>query len=260
MSKARPSAHIYEKWTRGIENSVPNKEERCSIYEYIFAYQYAKIYETEEIPNKPDGLSETAAAALNMLEGDIDELCEARIAAIDARLKRERKDLKGPLDTLKDLKGPFNTKQNQKQNQNQKQSNGNNSAATRLLEDNSNNMPPIVEFLDWWNLYGYNVEGQKGECAGRWSTLTAGERERVMAHTRQYKDTPNKLQPYFYLVKYEKWRNEIPAKPKEITFFDGSPEECQKYDLVQVKYNGRFLITTREEATANKLTITKDWK
>lgn len=41
MSKARPHAHIYEKWVRGIRIAVSNAEERCGLYEYIIGYQLA---------------------------------------------------------------------------------------------------------------------------------------------------------------------------------------------------------------------------
>ena len=77
MSKARPHAHIYEKWVRGIRAAVPSAEERCGLYEYIIAYQIAKVYEAAELPRVQD-LSSAAAVALAMLEGDLEELCEAR--------------------------------------------------------------------------------------------------------------------------------------------------------------------------------------
>ena len=84
MSKARPHAHIYEKWVRGIRTAVPNAEERCGLYEYIIAYQLAKIYDAAELPQVQD-LSSAAAVALAMLEGDLDELCEERKANNDKR-------------------------------------------------------------------------------------------------------------------------------------------------------------------------------
>lgn len=77
MSKARPHAHIYEKWVRGIRKAVPSAEERCGLYEYIIGYQLAKVYGAAELPRVQD-LSTAAALALVMLEGDLDELCEER--------------------------------------------------------------------------------------------------------------------------------------------------------------------------------------
>ena len=77
MSKARPHAHIYEKWVRGIRQAVPDEGGRCALYEYIFAYQFARVYGATEIPNAGE-LSHAAALAFAMLEGDLDELCEAR--------------------------------------------------------------------------------------------------------------------------------------------------------------------------------------
>lgn len=77
MSKARPHAHIYEKWIRGLRKAVPMAEERCALLEYIIAYQIAKVYETGELP-QADGLSQAAALALAMLEGDLEELTEER--------------------------------------------------------------------------------------------------------------------------------------------------------------------------------------
>lgn len=77
MSKARPHAHIYEKWVRGIRQAIPNEGERCAVYEYIIAYQIAKVYNAAELPTKRE-LSAAAALALTMLEGDLEELCEAR--------------------------------------------------------------------------------------------------------------------------------------------------------------------------------------
>lgn len=77
MSKARPSAHIYEKWVRGMRTAVPNDAERCALYEYIIAYQVAKVYGAAEPPKVQD-LSSAAAVALAMLEGDLNEVCDMR--------------------------------------------------------------------------------------------------------------------------------------------------------------------------------------
>lgn len=84
MSKARPHAHIYEKWVRGIRTAVPDNAERCALYEYIITYQLAKVYDAAELP-KVQNLSSAAAIALAMLEGDLNELCEARRENNDRR-------------------------------------------------------------------------------------------------------------------------------------------------------------------------------
>lgn len=77
MSKARPHAHIYEKWVRGIKQAVPDEQERCGLYEYIIAYQFAKVYGAGDTPSRT-ALSAAAQTACAMLEGDLDELCDAR--------------------------------------------------------------------------------------------------------------------------------------------------------------------------------------
>lgn len=77
MSKARPLAHIYEKWVRGIKQAVPNEQERCGLYEYIIEYQFAKVYGVGNTPSRSN-LSVAAQTACAMLEGDLDELCDAR--------------------------------------------------------------------------------------------------------------------------------------------------------------------------------------
>lgn len=77
MSKARPHAHIYEKWVRGIRQAVPDERERCVLYEYLVDYQNAKVYGAVAVPDRTK-LSKAAAVALSMLEGDLEELCEAR--------------------------------------------------------------------------------------------------------------------------------------------------------------------------------------
>ena len=77
MSKARPHAHIYEKWVRGIRKAVPNEAERCGLYEYFIDYQLAKVYGAVEMPDA-QVLSPAAAVAFACYEGDLDELCEVR--------------------------------------------------------------------------------------------------------------------------------------------------------------------------------------
>lgn len=102
MSKARPHAHIYEKWVRGIRQAVPDAEERCGLYEYIIAYQFAKVYGAADMPQKQE-LSKAAAVALAMLEGDLDELCEARRDNNDRR--RENGAQNVPSSTEQHLAG-----------------------------------------------------------------------------------------------------------------------------------------------------------
>lgn len=102
MSKARPHAHIYEKWVRGLRKAVPNAEERCALLEYIIAYQIAKVYDAGEIPQVQD-LSQAAALALAMLEGDLEELCEERRANNDRRRENGAKAI--PNSTEQTLAG-----------------------------------------------------------------------------------------------------------------------------------------------------------
>lgn len=89
MSKARPQAHIYEKWMRGIRRAVPDAAERCALLEYIIQYQIAKVYEAADLPKLQD-LSTAAALALAMLEGDLQELCEERRARVEANRENGR--------------------------------------------------------------------------------------------------------------------------------------------------------------------------
>lgn len=102
MSKARPHAHIYEKWVRGLRKAVPSAEERCALLEYIIAYQIAKVYDAGEIPPVQD-LSQAAALALAMLEGDLEELCEERRANNDRRRENGAKAV--PSSTEQPLAG-----------------------------------------------------------------------------------------------------------------------------------------------------------
>lgn len=76
MAKARSRAQFYEKWTRGILETIQDKAERCDIYEYIHAFQYSKVYGSDiPIPDK-ENLSPAAKIVLKMLEGDVKELCD----------------------------------------------------------------------------------------------------------------------------------------------------------------------------------------
>ena len=129
--KARPHAHIYDKWVRGIRTAVPDCAERCALYEYIIAYQIAKIYGAADIPEKPE-MSQAAAVALAMLEGDLEELCDARrehnekrqengAQAKPSRTKqnqvganRTKSDQVEPINTIQSNTIQNNTKQEQK--------------------------------------------------------------------------------------------------------------------------------------------------
>lgn len=122
MSKARPHAHIYEKWMRGIAKAVPNAEERCALLEYIIQYQIANIYDAAEAPN-PSTLSPAAALAYAMIEGDLDELCEARTIRVNVNRENGRNNTQPtPTDpngshstpTIQSNTIQYNTKQNQK--------------------------------------------------------------------------------------------------------------------------------------------------
>ena len=132
MSKARPHAHIYEKWVRGIRTAVPNADERCGLYEYVIGYQLAKVYNAVELPRVQD-LSSAAAIALAMLEGDLDELCEARKEHNQKRQEngamnipsRTEQDQVGASRTKQDQVGPINTIQSNTIQSNTIQSNSN---------------------------------------------------------------------------------------------------------------------------------------
>ncbi|MBR6018097.1 MAG: hypothetical protein IK073_05705 [Paludibacteraceae bacterium] len=102
MSKARPHAHVYEKWVRGIRTAVPDEKERCGLYEYIIGYQLAKVYNAGEMPSVND-LSSAAAIALALLEGDLDELCEARREANSRRAENGKSTQAGPSRAEQDL-------------------------------------------------------------------------------------------------------------------------------------------------------------
>lgn len=120
MSKARPHAHIYEKWVRGIRQAVPDERERCVLYEYIIAYQIAKVYGAAAEPNRRE-LSKAAAVALAMLEGDLEELCEARKDNNERR--RENGAQNVPASTEQTLAGASRTLQSNTKQSNTIQSN-----------------------------------------------------------------------------------------------------------------------------------------
>lgn len=102
MSKARPHAHIYEKWVRGIRKAVPNEAERCGLYEYFIDYQLAKVYGAAEMPDA-QRLSQAAAVAMACYEGDLEELCEERRENNDRRRENGAKAI--PNSTEQTLAG-----------------------------------------------------------------------------------------------------------------------------------------------------------
>lgn len=102
MSKARPHAHIYEKWVRGIRKAVPNEAERCGLYEYFIDYQLAKVYGAAEMPDA-QRLSPAAAVAMACYEGDLEELCEERRENNDRRRENGAKAI--PNSTEQTLAG-----------------------------------------------------------------------------------------------------------------------------------------------------------
>lgn len=129
MSKARPHAHIYEKWVRGLHTAVPDDGERCGLLEYIIQYQIAEIYGAAELPKVQD-LSSAAAIALAMLKGDLEELCEARKENNNRR--KDNGALNIPSRSEQDLAGASRTLQNNTIQNNTIQSNNN---TMQALED-----------------------------------------------------------------------------------------------------------------------------
>ena len=126
MSKARPHAHIYEKWVRGLRTAVPDDKERCALLECIIEYQIAKVYGSAELPKIQD-LSSAAAIAWAMLEGDLDELCEAR------KENNDRRRENGASRTEQDLIGADRTLQNNTIQNNTIQGNNNTTQALTNL-------------------------------------------------------------------------------------------------------------------------------
>lgn len=109
MSKARPHAHMYQKWVQGIRQAVPNDAERCALYEYIMAYQIASVYGESELPQDCN-LSQAARLAYVMIEGDLQELCESRREVNSIRAKNGARNV--PNSTEQNLTGASRSEQN----------------------------------------------------------------------------------------------------------------------------------------------------
>ena len=153
MSKARPHAHIYEKWVRGIRQAVPDEGERCLLYEYIIEDQIAKVYGASEVPDRR-ALSKAAAVALAMLEGDIDELCEARKDNNDRR--RENGAQNVPTRTEQTLAGASRPLQSNTIQSNTIQSNSN-AIAMQALKSLAEPSITIFDMGLEWLRKGYFV-------------------------------------------------------------------------------------------------------
>lgn len=96
-------------------------------------------------------------------------------------------------------------------------------------------------FEKWFALYGIN--NQRGGCYEYWNSLTPSEQAQVINHTKRYKEVAvSPLQPYAYLVTFQKWRAE-----KKTTLTDEQPE----VEMVTVETENGYKTVSRDEAIKN---------
>ena len=219
MSKARPHAHIYEKWVRGLRTAVPDDKERCALLECIIEYQIAKVYGSAELPKIQD-LSSAAAIAWAMLEGDLDELCEAR------KENNDRRRENGASRTEQDLIGADRTLQN-------------NTIQNNTIQGNNNTTQALT-----------NLAGQKAlsEFALGLSLLRRGYIVTATKLHAVYAQAVTKNNPLAYAEKAGFGKFDDPEQAVYLFVFLGAEVEPS---LVIVRQN--FLLASRDKVRASDL-------
>ena len=115
----------------------------------------------------------------------------------------------------------------------------------------------FIEVSDITRQGGENWFKYRGEaCEQRWAKLSELQRRAIIADLKRCRDMhekPFKENPYFYLCDF--------PEPQP-TFLSGQEQDRlreQGIPLVQVKYNGKFLICTRDTMTLFGLEFVRDW-
>lgn len=111
MSKAIPRATLFQKWLHGIDKAAANDIERLRLRMYIEQMQLAKVYESEEIPQEPQNLSQKAQGYLCAIDEDLQEYCRVMRERVQRNRENGLKDPKQPHKTPQDPSGVQETPQ-----------------------------------------------------------------------------------------------------------------------------------------------------
>ena len=80
-----PRAVIMQSWIKAIRQSIPDKKERCDVYEYIFA-EFMRIgHGVSHDLTKPDGVG---GAAITFLLPQVEGMCRKYAENEEKRLQR----------------------------------------------------------------------------------------------------------------------------------------------------------------------------
>ena len=115
----------------------------------------------------------------------------------------------------------------------------------------------FIEVSDITQQGGENWFKYRGEaCEQRWAKLPELHRQAILDDLKRCRDMhekPFKENPYFYLCDF--------PEPKPVFLSGQAQDECKKsrIPLVQVKYNGKFLICTKETMNAFGLEFVRHW-
>ena len=115
----------------------------------------------------------------------------------------------------------------------------------------------FIEVSDITPQGGENWFKYRGEaCEQRWAKLPELHRRAILDDLKRCRDMhekPFKENPYFYLCDF--------PEPKPVFLSGQEQDECKKsrIPLVQVKYDGKFLICTKETMNAFGLEFVRHW-
>ncbi len=115
----------------------------------------------------------------------------------------------------------------------------------------------FIEVSDITPQGGENWFKYRGEaCEQRWAKLPELHRKAILDDLKRCRDMhekPFKENPYFYLCDF--------PEPKPVFLSGQEQDECKKsrIPLVQVKYDGKFLICTKETMNAFGLEFVRHW-
>ena len=115
-----------------------------------------------------------------------------------------------------------------------------------------------LDFMDFWFLFSAPKEmlNRENACRRLWETFSRAKKQAIMKELTEHQmngTLTEERNPFFYLNNHDE------PQPEFLSGLDQDKLREKGIPMVQVKYNGRFLICTRETMDLFGLEWNRDW-
>ena len=115
-----------------------------------------------------------------------------------------------------------------------------------------------LDFMDFWFLFSAPKEmlNRENACRRLWETFSRAKKQAIMKELTEHQmngTLTEERNPFFYL------NNHNEPQPEFLSGLDQDKLREKGIPMVQVKYNGKFLICTRETMDLFGLEWNRDW-